>query len=224
MEALVVQRLLGWLSDKLALLDALSQPSDDAALAQTLLAAAGARCSAWPKVSVEQVREVVRAVVVKITIGPHSIAIALSKSALRALLLGEADNTPYEPEDDLIKLSIDAGLRRRGCAIHLVVSPDEPNRAESQDQLQLLHTLARAYQWRAQFLSGEVSSLRMVAKSVGKSERYVGQVIRAAFLAPDLVETLLQGRSPRSSTWHRQQKTCPGTGASSVAALDRRRF
>ena len=107
MEAVVVQRLLGWLSDRLALLDALSRPSDDAALAQTLLEAAGAHCSARPKLSVEQVREVIRAVVVKVTIGPHSIAIAVRKSALRALLLAEADSTRYKAEDDLIQLSID---------------------------------------------------------------------------------------------------------------------
>ena len=31
---------------------------------------------------------------------------------------------------------------------------------------------------------------------MGQSERYVGQAIRAAFLAPDLVEALLQGRTP----------------------------
>src|SRR5262249_59818384 len=78
-----------------------------------------------------------------------------------------------------------------------------------QDQLQLLHTLARAYQWREQLLSGEVSSLRMIAKSVGKSERYVGQVIRAAFLAPDLVEALLQGRSPAQLNLARLTKDLP---------------
>jgi site-specific DNA recombinase len=69
LETLVVQRLLRWLSDKLAMLDALSSPGDDTALAQALLGAATAHCRAWPTLSAEEVRGVVRAVVVKITIG-----------------------------------------------------------------------------------------------------------------------------------------------------------
>jgi hypothetical protein len=78
----------------------------------------------------------------------------------------------------------------------LVVSPDQPQLPESQDNLQLIHTLARAHQWVQQLLSGEMSSLRMIAKSVGKNERYVARIMRAAFLAPDLVEAVLQGRQP----------------------------
>jgi len=93
LETLVVQRLLGWLSDKLALLDALSHPGDDTALAQTLLVAASARCRAWPTLTSEQAREFVRAMVVRVMIRPGTIVIALSKSALRALLLAVVDNT-----------------------------------------------------------------------------------------------------------------------------------
>ena len=70
LESLVLQRLHDWLSDPLALLDALSHPGDDTALAQTLLAAASARGRAWATLPSEQMREFVRAVVVKVTIGP----------------------------------------------------------------------------------------------------------------------------------------------------------
>ena len=53
-------------------------------------------------------RGVVRAVVAKITIGVECIAMQLSKSALRALLLpaATANNTAHEPEDDLIELNV----------------------------------------------------------------------------------------------------------------------
>ena len=108
------------------LLDALSHPGDDTALAQMLLVAASARCRAWPTLTSEQVREFVRAVVVKVTIGPGNITIGLSKSAVRALLLEVADNTFYDPEDDLVELSVEACLQRRGHAIRLVVSRDSP--------------------------------------------------------------------------------------------------
>jgi site-specific DNA recombinase len=40
----------------------------------------------------------------------------------------------------------------------------------------------------------------MIAAKVGKSERYVSKRIRTAFLAPDLVEALLERRAPPELT------------------------
>ena len=209
LERLVLQRLLAWLSDPLALLDALSNPGDDTALAQTLLAGASARCRAWPTLTSEQLREFVRAVVVKVTIGPGNIAIALSKSVLRALLLAVADNRFYESEDDLIELSVEACLQRRGRAIRLVISRDTPGDVHAQDDRRLIQTLAQAHQWLEQLLSGEVSSLRRIAAAVGKSERYVSKVIRTAFIAPDLLEAVLEGRLPTQLTLAELTKDLP---------------
>jgi site-specific DNA recombinase len=209
LESLVLQRLLAWLSDPLALLDALSHPGDDTALAQTLLTAASERCRAWPTLSSEQLRGFVRAVVVKVTIGAQSIAIALSHSAVRAVLLAGADNAFYEPEEDLIELSVEAYLQRRGRATRLVVSRDRPGAVRSQDERQLIYTLAQAHRWLEQLLSGEMSSLRMIAATVGKSERHVSKVIRTAFLAPDLVEALLEGRAPLQLTLAELTKHLP---------------
>jgi hypothetical protein len=208
LESLVLQRLLAWLNDPLALLDALSNPGDDTALAQTLLAAASARCRAWPTLSSEQLREFVRAAVVKVTIGPANIAIAMSKCAWRALLLAVIDNTVYESEDDLIELSVEACQQRRGRATRLVISRDTPGCADSQDHRRLVQTLAQAHQWLAQLRSGEVS-LRRMGAAVGKSERYVSKVICAAFLAPDLVEALLGGYAPPTLTLAELTKELP---------------
>jgi site-specific DNA recombinase len=162
LEALVVQRLLRWLSDKLAVLDALSTSGDDTAVAQALLAAATAHCRAWPTRSAEQVRDVVRAVVAKITIGVECIAIQLSKSALRALLLpaAAANHIAQEPEDDLIELNIEARLKRCGRAVRLIVTSAETGPAESNDQQHLIHTLAQAQLWFAQ-LQGNLTSVSL---------------------------------------------------------------
>ena len=209
LEAVVLQRLLAWLSEPLPLLDALSHPGDDTLLAQTLLAAARARCRAWPTLTGPQVREFVRVVVLKVTIGPGNIAIALSKSAMRAWLLEGADNTSYEPEDDLFELSIEASLQRRGRAVRLVISREAQSAVPSQHEAALVHALAQAHQWLEQLLSGELSSLRMIAGAVGKSERYVSKRIRAAFLAPDLVEVLLERRGPPELTLAELTKDLP---------------
>jgi len=62
---------------------------------------------------------------------------------LRALLLELADDIIYEPEDDLIQLTVAAALQRRGRAIRLGLSRDSPGAVPSLDKLRLVHTLAK---------------------------------------------------------------------------------
>ena len=200
LEALVVQRLQQLLRDQLALLDALSAPGDDAALLQALLNAASARSRAWPKLTPEQLRQLVRAVVVRITVAPDALVIALNKGALRSLLLPGASASPQPAEEDLIALRIQARLQRRGRSVRLVVTPHADSATAVPEDQALIEVLAQGQRWFEQWLRGEVASLRAIAQSAGKSERHVSQVIRAAFLAPDLVEALLQGRRPAQLT------------------------
>src|SRR5689334_9314287 len=129
LETLVVQRLLHLMSDKLALLDALSVRDDDAGTLQGLLAAASARCQRWSKLTPEQVRQFVRAVIVRITVAIDTVVIALNKCALRSVLLPavahNAAAASQEAEDDLIALRIEARVQRRGRSVRLVVNPVE---------------------------------------------------------------------------------------------------
>ena len=91
----------------------------------------------------------------------------------------------------------------------LVVTPQEASATAAQEDRALIEVLAQGHRWLEQWLRGEVPSLRAIAKSAGKSERHVSQVIRAAFLAPDLVEAVLQGRQPAQLTLRQVMKQLP---------------
>jgi len=54
-------------------------------------------------------------------------------------------------------------------------------------------------------LKGECFDQPSLAKRAGLTERYVGRVLSCAFLAPDIVEAILDGRQPRDLTF---QKLC----------------
>jgi site-specific DNA recombinase len=147
LEALVVRRLQQLLSDQLGLLDALSAPSDDAALLQALLRSASARCQAWPKLSPEQVRQFVRAVLVRITVALDSLVLALNKGAFRSALLLSATHgasaSSHPAEDDLIELSIEARLQRRGRSVRLVVTPHAASATAVQEDQAPIELLAQ---------------------------------------------------------------------------------
>jgi DNA invertase Pin-like site-specific DNA recombinase len=217
LESVVVQRLLRWLGDKLALLDALSTAQDEAALLQALIAAASAQCHAWPTLAPDQLRALLRAVIINITIGTHTIVIALSKAALRAGLLAgnfrcAADSAAAPApgfEDDPIQLTIPARPQRCGREVRLMVTPAEASTTPSRESPALIKALAQGHAWGNQLLRGEARSLRAIAKSAGVSERYVSQVVRSAFLAPDLVEAVLQGRQPAQLTLRQIMQNLP---------------
>src|ERR1035437_7045967 len=60
----------------------------------------------------------------------------------------------------------------------------------------LLKTIARAHRWFDQLLSGEVKSLTAIATREGLNYRFVGKIIRLAFLAPEIVEAIAEGKQP----------------------------
>ena len=72
-------------------------------------------------------RQFVRAVIVRISVTPERIVIALNKRVLRCALLPAATHSASaasrDDEDELLQLTIEARLQRRGREVRLVVSP-----------------------------------------------------------------------------------------------------
>jgi len=54
--------------------------------------------------------------------------------------------------------------------------------------------VARAIKWDGEFRVG--TSLRKIAKKYGLSHHYVTRVMPLAFLAPDIVQAIYEGRQP----------------------------
>jgi len=89
-------------------------------------------------------------------------------------------------------------LKRRGVELRLVVG--DHNRSAATVDLPLLKAVARAHRWFDEISTEKASSLAEIAAREGLAVRYVGRVIRLAFLAPDIVESIMEGRQPASLT------------------------
>jgi len=72
-----------------------------------------------------------------------------------------------------------------------------------QDQTGTSESPGRAHSWYASVLEGNALDQRALARHAGLTERYVGKVFRCAFLAPDIVESILEGRQPDDLTFAR---------------------
>jgi site-specific DNA recombinase len=89
-------------------------------------------------------------------------------------------------------------IRRRGVEIRLVI---EGNRAHApRADAALLKVVARAQRWSEDLLMGRAQSVTEVAEHEGVTDRYVRRLMRLAFLAPEIVESIVAGNQPTELT------------------------
>lgn len=64
----------------------------------------------------------------------------------------------------------------------------------------VLKAIAKAWSWRRKMESGEAATIQDIAVSEGISDRYVGRMLRLAYLAPAVLDRLLIMRVPPSAS------------------------
>ncbi len=120
----------------------------------------------------------------RVDLGTEEIAIVVD---LSDLLGGEPTR---------IRHTVPTTIRRRGVETRLVIGgfQGEP-RTYSSDPA-LIKAIARSRQWFDDLVSGRVLSLVEIAKAEGITDRYVGRVLPLAFLAPDIISSVVTGTQP----------------------------
>jgi site-specific DNA recombinase len=67
----------------------------------------------------------------------------------------------------------------------------------------LLDIMRRAHDWRRQLETGRPQSITDLAAASGVNRSYFTRVLRLAYLAPDIVEAIIEGRQPSELTVNR---------------------
>jgi hypothetical protein len=72
------------------------------------------------------------------------------------------------------------------------------DRIAREQQMVVAHrqAIARGRTWFEELATGRVRSLQELAKRDGITRRYIRRLVGLAFLSPELVEAILQGRQP----------------------------
>src|SRR5712672_824897 len=142
--------------------------------------------------------KLVRELVEKIIVDEKTIIIKLR----RGLLLGEdvASSAAEAASDSAVELMATAAFTRRGAETKLVLPGLAPQKHSSRCDPALIKAIARGRAWFEEFVSGRARSLQELAKRDGISRRYIRRLIGLAFLSPELVEAILQGRQPVALT------------------------
>ncbi|MBW7950020.1 MAG: hypothetical protein H3C55_11805 [Pseudorhodoplanes sp.] len=72
-----------------------------------------------------------------------------------------------------------------------IVPPDDVELEPPSQEPHLLRAIARAWRWRRQLESGDVATIQDIADAEKVSDRFVGRMLRLAYLSPLVLERLL---------------------------------
>ena len=170
----------------------------------------------WSSVQKNQLKTLVPRLVIRVIVGDGSIELQLSREAIWEATTGKAQSSAelLVSSGEMIKLNVRGDFRRCGGEVRLVLPPETAQ--ETPATPSLVRAVARAHDWVERITRGELSNQRAIAAETGLDERYISKIIPLAFLAPDVIETILDGKldpnltlndlvSSWSGEWHAQR-------------------
>ncbi|SPH24306.1 DNA-invertase hin [Defluviimonas aquaemixtae] len=125
----------------------------------------------------------------RVDIAPGNLRLALDADAIAQRLPIGADRV----DADALRTSVPFRLRKRGVETKLVLADAPAGCADT-----LIRNIAQAHNWFDQVKAGR--SFDEIAEAEGTSKRRVQQMINLAFLAPDIVRDVLDGKQPLGFT------------------------
>src|SRR5881227_913661 len=144
--------------------------------------------------SPDQRAKLVRELVEKIIVDEKTIIIKLQRGAL---LGGDVPSfASADGCDNAIELTAAVAFTRRGAETKLVLPGLAQQKHSSTCDPALIKAIARGRAWFEDLAMGRVRSLQDTAKRDGISRRYIRRLVGLAFLSPELIEAILQGRQP----------------------------
>jgi site-specific DNA recombinase len=204
-EALVLDRLRHLLSDQRRLVELVGLSNSAPRDLGCVLTCARERVAQLEQPGAARIR-LVRMMVERIVISDADLQISLFSTGLRALL----DITPEvgAPDIEPYTISVPATLKRSRRGTQVIVLGDGPQMQRPADP-SLVKMMVRAHRWLAKLTSGEATALGDIARAERVTSSYVARTVHLAFLAPDIVEAMLDGRQPVELTAKRLGRMLP---------------
>jgi site-specific DNA recombinase len=116
----------------------------------------------------------------------------------RGPLLGVdiASSASQDASGSAVGLTTAVVFKRRAAETKLVLPGLAEHAYSSRCDSALIKAIARGRSWFEELAIGRARSLQELAKREGITRRYIRRLVGLAFLSPQLVEAILQGRQP----------------------------
>jgi hypothetical protein len=95
-----------------------------------------------------------------------------------------------------IRIVIPLAIRKRNGRPKILPPADMETTEPTNQGPQVLRAVARAWGWRRKLETGAMATLQDIAAAEKISGRFVGRMMRLAYLSPDVLERLVTQREP----------------------------
>jgi DNA invertase Pin-like site-specific DNA recombinase len=153
-------------------------------------------------------RNLLHSMVRRIDLHPDRIVIGIDPDGLISILPPAKARKP-EAGDTTVAVTIDipVRLKRRGVETKLVIGtglnpPSKPDR-------KLVELIAKAHRWLAALTDGTTIGIAELANQEAEDPNEVSRFLPLAFLAPDIVESIVKGTQPVDLTVERLRRIGP---------------
>ena len=205
LEALVVARLKGWLGDEAAVSEIIEGDPLDPSAHAALITSAKAIAERWPELKPYQAKAYLNALLQRVIVESARVVIEVDcERALATLLAGpealSAKRSRHErpsAAERLIVLEVPAVLKRAGLGMTLIVPGA---RQDATPDPSLIRLLPRAFAIQDRLERKPDLTLKRIAEAEGVSPSYATRALRLAYLAPDIVTAIIDGRQPPGLT------------------------
>jgi site-specific DNA recombinase len=201
-ELIVVNRIRRLLLEPASLFEILRAQAGDRVPQQGVIVRAAARASDWARMPALRQRDILLALVRRVEVGPDQVTIHLRPNRLAAFLedrLNAAD--PVLPDDEpIVPLSHPVRLRRAGKEVRIVIDGSDPFAPSLKPDPSLIKAIVKAHRFNDRLLHGGVARFANLAKGESLHRSYYSQILRLAYLAPDITTAILEGRQPPGLT------------------------
>jgi len=130
----------------------------------------------------------------------HTTKFSSTEEARRRLRAGSND---VKSHGDLLEVRLPLTLQMRGGKKELVLPEDAAPQNTRTPDPKLVKAMVQAYRWRRWVEAAEVKTMADIAQRAGCAERHVRRLMPLAFLAPDIMKAILDGRTPAVLTLSR---------------------
>ena len=170
-------------------------------LQRSLMTRATAFAEEWDRMSPLRMRAILLALLQRVDMHPDEVTVHLRPRRLIALLddhitadPGSLDNEPTLP------ISHPVRLLRAGKEVRMVIDHTDPFAPTPKPDPSLIKAIGRAHRFHDMLIKRNAGRFADLAKSEKLHRSYFSQVLRLAYLAPDITAAILEGRQPEGLT------------------------
>ena len=194
-DSVVIDGVAGLLGDQVRLIKETGLPEARPDKIESLFARAEELAEILSEAGTAEKRKLLIKILDRIEVRLDRIRIELIADRLFDVV-GHPDQS--DVADQMIMIDMPVKLKRRGVEKRIIIT--NGNQTSAEPDANLIKAVAEGRAWFEQIKSGKFGTIRGIAESHKTDGENVTRTVRLAFLAPDIIKAILEGRQPPELT------------------------